>query len=247
MEKIIRLYKIMPVRDGLIEWGEVQKGLLAPLKSPCVQITEVDLPKAPIKEINSSYHVGLVGMLQVEAAIKAEEEGYDAVVLGCLDEPGVSEAKEALNIPAVGEAESSMHYASLVGRKFSFIGGSPESKGVLEDLAKKYGFYNKLASIRKINASPLDFAAEKHFLLDKMLIEGRKAINEDGADSIIGYGSIECLEILRKELACPVISPVQASVLMAESLVRQNISHSKKAFPLPSNISNIKKLKIKYE
>ena len=85
MEKVIRLYKIMPVRDGLIEWGEVQKGLLAPLKSPCVQITEVDLPKAPIKEINSAYHVGLVGMLQVEAAIKAEEEGYDAVVLGCLD------------------------------------------------------------------------------------------------------------------------------------------------------------------
>jgi len=121
MNRKIRLYKIMPVRDGLKEWGDVQHGLLVPLEMPGVQITQVDLPGAPIKEINSAYHVGLVAMLQVEAAIKAEKAGYDAVVLGCLDEPGVSEAKEALNISAVGEAEAAMHYASLLGRKFFLL------------------------------------------------------------------------------------------------------------------------------
>ena len=220
---------------------------MAPLEVPGVEITEVDLPRAPIKEINSAYHVGLVAMLQVEEAIKAEKAGYDAVVLGCLDEPGVSEAKEALSIPAVGEAEASMHYASLVGRKFSFVGGSPESKGVLEDLAKKYGLFHKLASVRKISASPLDFASQKSGLLERLLTVGRQAIEEDGADSLIGYGGIEGIEHLRRELGVPVISPVQASVLMAEALVRSNLSHSKLAYPTPSDLNQIKELQIKYE
>ena len=237
----------MPVYDGLKEWGKVQKGLLEPLKNPEVDITEVDLPKSPIKEISSSVHVGIVAMLQVEEAIRAEENGFDAVVLGCLDEPGVTEAKEVIGIPVVGEAESSMHYASLVGRKFSFVGGSPESKGVLIDLAKKYGFFEKVASVRKINVTPLDFASNKIGLVDKMIIEGKKAIEYDGADSIIGYGDIDCINCLRSELGVPVISPVQASVIMAESLVRLSMSHSKKAYPIPNNILKIKKLRLRYE
>ena len=185
--------------------------------------------------------------MQGEEAIKAEKAGYDAVVLGCLDEPGVSEAKEALSIPAVGEAEASMHYASLVGRKFSFVGGSPESKGVLEDLAKKYGLYHKLASVRKISASPLDFASQKSGVLERLLAVGRQAIEEDGADALIGYGGIDGIEHLRRELGVPVISPVQASVLMAEALVRSNLSHSKRAYPTPSDLSHIEGLQIRYE
>ena len=77
MGKKIRLFKIMPVLDGLKEWGKVQKGLLEPLKNPEVEITEVDLPKSPIKEISSYVHVGIVAMLQVEEAITAEEKGFD--------------------------------------------------------------------------------------------------------------------------------------------------------------------------
>ena len=70
----IRLYKILPVRDGKEEWGQIQRGLLASLEMPQVEITEVDLPGAPIKEINSAYHVSLVAMLQVEEAIKGWEK-----------------------------------------------------------------------------------------------------------------------------------------------------------------------------
>ena len=33
--------------------------------------------------------------------IKAEEEGYDAVVLGCFTDPGLHEAREVVNIPVI--------------------------------------------------------------------------------------------------------------------------------------------------
>jgi allantoin racemase len=233
MTRKIRIYKILPVADGLALWGEIHRELLAPLANPEVEITQVDLPNAPIKAISGAYHVELVAMLQVQEAITGAQAGYDAIVMGCLDEPGVPAAKEVLNIPVVGEAEAAMHYASLVGRRFSFVGGSPEGEGALADLVRKYGFLAKLASIRKIQAYPLDFAARKEDLPEAMLVEAQKAVEEDGADAIIGYGSIEGIRYLQSQLGVPVISPIQASVMMAESLVRLNLTQSKRAFPKP--------------
>ena len=114
-------------------------------------------------------------------------------------------------------------------------------------MAKKYGLYHKLASVRKISASPLDFASQKSGVLERLLAVGRQAIEEDGADALIGYGGIDGIEHLRRELGVPVISPVQASVLMAEALVRSNLSHSKRAYPTPSDLSQIEGLRIRYE
>ena len=48
-------------------------------------------------------------------------------------------------------------------------------------------------------------------------------------------------------LGVPGTSPVQASVLMAEALVRSNLSHSKRAYPTPSDLSRIEGLQIRYE
>ena len=121
-------------------------------------------------------------------------------------------------------------------RRFSFVGGSPESRGVILDLVRKYGFESKLASIRKIPAYPLDFASQKAGLPAAMLVEARKAVEDDGADAIIGYGGIEGIRYLQDQLGVTVISPVQASVMMAESLVRLNIAQSKQAYPKPQEL-----------
>ncbi len=92
--KRIRLYKILPVLDGLKNWGQVHNALLEPILNAGVEVVQVDLPQAPIRSIGGAYHTEMVGMLQVDEAIKAEKLGYDAVVLGCLDEPGLLPLKK---------------------------------------------------------------------------------------------------------------------------------------------------------
>ena len=233
----IRLYKILPVADGLKHWGKVHEELLAPILSAEVEVTQVDLPHAPIKSIGGAYYTEMVAMLQVEEAIRGEQLGYDAVVLGCLDEPGVPAAKEVLSIPAVGEAEAVMHYASLVGRRLSFLANSAGGNGVLEDLVRKYGFLSKLASIRIVPGYPLDFSAPPESLRQAVLAQAQLAVDNDGADAIIGYGGIEMISFLQTNLPVPVISPIQASVMMAESLVRLRLRQSKKAFRWPVDLA----------
>ncbi|MEE3273724.1 MAG: aspartate/glutamate racemase family protein, partial [Acidobacteriota bacterium] len=106
MTEVIRICAIIPVRNGLQAWGDVHRELLSPLARPDVEITLADLPNAPLEAISCSYDVELLSMLHVEAAQSAQEAGFHAVAMGCLDEPGVQAAKEALEIPVVGETEA---------------------------------------------------------------------------------------------------------------------------------------------
>jgi allantoin racemase len=41
--------------------------------------------------------------------------------------------------------------------------------------------------------------------------------------------------VIEEKINVPVINPVKASLLMAESLVKMKLSHSKKTYPTPPN------------
>ena len=246
MTEVIRICAIIPVRNGLQAWGDVHRELLSPLARPDVEITLADLPNAPLEAISCSYDVELLSMLHVEAAQSAEEAGFHAVAMGCLDEPGVQAAKEALEIPVVGETEASIHMASMVGRRFSFLmpgekaGNQRGAYGsrCIEDLVRMYGFADKLASVRSVTGKTLEFAAQDEALPEAMLEQANLAMSEDGADVVIGYGSLSVIGQLQERLPIPVIDPIQASAMMAESLARLRIAQSKRAHPVPGILTN---------
>jgi allantoin racemase len=248
--KKIRIYDIIPVAFGVESWGKVTRELQATVASPEVEITLADLPDAPVKEIISAFEDALVAPLCVREALKAERAGYDAVIIDCLSDPGLSSAKEALSIPVVGALEAVLHYASMVGRRFSILIsgykagrmlGADGSRDMI-DLIRMYGFESKFASMRSVPASCLDFAGQQGELPAAMLEQAQLAIEEDGADSIISYGGIDIVSYLQEHLKVPVIDSVQSSVLMAESLVRMKLTQSKRAYPLPLDMGHIESL-----
>lgn len=241
----IRICAIIPVRNGLTAWGAVHEELLAPFERPDVTIELRDLPDAPIEAIGCSYDAESLAIEHIRAARQAEHDGFHAVAMGCLDEPGVQGAKEALSIPVIGESEAAMHFASMVGRRFSFLmpgemaGNQRGAYGsrCIEDLARMYGFADKLASVRSVAGKSLDFAGRGDGLPEAMIEQARLAMHEDGADAVIGYGSLDVIGRLQRQLPIPVIDPIQASAMMAESLARLRIAQSKRAFPTPSSLS----------
>jgi allantoin racemase len=100
-----------------------------------------------------------------------------------------------------------------------------------------YGFSDKLASVRAVSGKTLEFAGRDASLPQAMIEQAHLAMNEDGADAVIGYGSLDVIESLQRELPIPVIDPIQASAMMAESLARLNIAQSKRAFPTPESLT----------
>ena len=217
---------MIAIRAGLESWGAVTRELVDEIIAPDVEVTIRDLPDAPVTSIMSAYDHDLVAPYNVQAAIQAEQEGFDAITTGCLLDPGIEAMKEAVDqLVVVGDCEAVMHLGSLLGRRICVLLPNKTTSGlitfsVFEDLVRKYGFLDKLASIRAVQSTSLDFAAERDDLPGKMLEQARLAVREDRADVIVGYGSLTVINHLRTHLAVPVLESIQCTLSLATELVR---------------------------
>ena len=217
---------MIAIRAGLESWGAVTRELIDEIVAPDVEVTIRDLPEAPVTSIMSAHDCDLAAPYNVQAAMQAERDGFDAITTGCLLDPGIEAMKEAVDkLVVVGDCEAAMHLGSLLGRRICVLLPNKTTSGlitltVFEDLVRKYGFRDKLVSIRGVQSTSLDFAAERDDLPGKMLEQARLAIREDRADVIVGYGSLAVINHLRMHLAVPVLESVQCTLSLATELVR---------------------------
>jgi allantoin racemase len=164
--------------------------------------------------IESVYDDVLAAPFVVKKAEWAEKNGYDAVVVSCMMDPGVEAAKEAVDIPVVGPMEAAKSVAQLLGKNIVSI--YPEGLTVLElsnDPKKTY---------------------------DVLLANAKKAL-EDGADVLIlgCTGLTGYAKKLQKEIKVPVLEGEGLALNLAQTMVDLNISQSKKAYPKPADKKRI--------
>jgi allantoin racemase len=245
MPSRIRICRISPVAKGEENWGRSHKELLEEVVHDGLEVIDTSLPEVTIPSVTSSYDVTMIAEAHAKRALQAENEGFDAVVLNCLLEPGLSACRELVSIPVVGDTGSALHLASLVSRRFSFLlPGSKKGIGsrMVRDIVRMYGFEGHIASFRVVGIPTLGFSkTPERYVIERMLEEAQAAIEQDAAEAIIGYGGPDIYIELRRKLPVPVISPVQSSVIIAEALVRAKLSQSKICFPFPDNLEEIRK------
>jgi len=189
--------------------------------------------------IESSFDEELNAPFILEEAVKAEKDGFNAVVIDCFIDPAIDAMRETLKIPVIGPGETSMHIASLLGNKFTIItvAGLALNKLIARNV-EKHGLSHKLASIRNVNLPVLELRKRENETVSILIEEGSKAIEEENADVLI-LGCTELSEIadkhnLQEKLGVPIIDPIKVAVKFAELLASLNLSHSKKAYPYPT-------------
>ena len=72
-------------------------------------------------EIDSALDAALAAPEIIKMAVRAENEGYDAVVLYCFSDPAVDACREIVSIPVVGGGQASCLLAPLVGRQAGLL------------------------------------------------------------------------------------------------------------------------------
>jgi allantoin racemase len=100
-----------------------------------------------------SYIDHLGSRMVFHVAARAEEEGFDAVLVGCFGDPMVWEMRQALNIPVVSVGEASMLLSTLMGRKFGVVTISPYNIPGQEERIARYGLKERSAGVRAIPES----------------------------------------------------------------------------------------------
>lgn len=202
----------------------------------------VDIIDAKVgpSSIESLYEEYLSVPETVKIIVQAEKDGYEGVILGCFGDPGLDAIREMVKIPVVGPGETSMLMAAMLGHRFSVVTVLDTIVPALERLAKITGIESKLASVRAANIPVLDLAKDFEGSKQNMLQEAKKAMDLDRADAIVlGCMSMAFLGVsdkLQEELGIPVINPAVISLKILESLIHSNLTHSKKAYPLPPKL-----------
>lgn len=152
---------------------------------------------------------------------KGEEEGADAYVIACYDDPGLKAARELTISPVIGIVEASLYMASMLAARFSIVTVPSRMTTIKEELVSEYGMDSRVKNIRTIPLCVVDFDRNKELGMDMLRKEAHKAIEEDEAEAVLlgCAGMAEFADSLENELGVPVIDGVVAAVKFAEAIV----------------------------
>ena len=127
-------------------------------------ISAVCLERGPAS-VESIYEDALAAPGVVAAAIQAERDGVDAVVIDCMNDPGMEAAREAVYIPVVGAAQASMLLAAMLAHKFSVVSTAGRDVYPTALLARRYGIASSHASTRWVDIPVLELRDDHDRLL----------------------------------------------------------------------------------
>lgn len=219
---------------------------------------EMDLDDGPIiKELTELRDEEFLTKITVEAVKKVREycemDKYDAIItLGTMG-MGFFASRMISKIPVVTAVHAGFYVASFIGDAFTLIEATDPQALIARHWAQLYGVSHKLASVRHISISSTsmtklirEYKKEQRIkvpqgreLIDNIVVQCKKAIEEDGADSLIlGCTPLQCLEDeVRQRLdetgynEIRLISEFSAAVEMAKVMVNLKLTQAPRAYP----------------
>jgi len=168
----------------------------------------------------------------LENVEKADQQGFDAFLIGNICDPGLREAREITDMPVIGLGETSCQIASLMGGNFSVVTGSPKLMPRIVENFKRYGHANIMhsaLSMEMIRLVDLDLGfsdpAMGKALIERFLTEVDKVCDE-GAEVIVPAVGVLMVLLAREEIYSggkmniPIVNGVKALVKMGEMAVQ---------------------------
>ncbi len=183
---------------------------------------------------------------ELEAMVKAEKDGYDAVVMGCALDPGVVEAREMVKIPVLGCFQTTLHLAGILGNRLCVIVPSGRYGIRMQSQnAKNFGFDNvSFRSITFYAQQSLEQAYQYkktgkiNEIIEKIINVSVRAIEDDDADVLaLGCNGLAwAVEPAKAELSkrgydIPFIIPISATIEVARAMVNLGLTHSNLFYP----------------
>ena len=161
-------------------------------------------------------------------AIQAEREGYDAVIVGHIQDSGLYEARAAVDIPIIALGEATMLYCCQMGQHLGIVTINPRFIPGFHHQINKYGLRERVTGVHSMTFEPGQIlgaygddakAAEVKDLFEQQA----RPLVQAGCDVIIPGGGIPMLLFSRFRDhfvdGTPVINGIPIAVKMAEMML----------------------------
>lgn len=140
-------------------------------------------------------------------ALTAQEQGYDAFVIGHFQEPGLQEVRASVDIPVVGLGEATMLFACSLGRKVGLVTINPIFIPYHEDQITRHRLQDRVVAVRAVHGQVADYnrAFDDAALYERMkadFCDQVRPLLEHGIDVIIPAGGYPMLLFAREPCFC---------------------------------------------
>lgn len=208
-----------------------------------------------LPDYRNTYFNLLLKSAVVEAALKAETDGFDAVIVNCFDDPGVIEARGVVTIPVFGICEPSLHFCSQLGRRFgALVPDLPGQADVVEQQVRDHGLSSRLLT-NGVRTEPKPFsesqpeaAADPAPMVSRLRVLSEQLV-KDGASVILaacgGLGEV-CERggfhnITVNDQVIPVVRPLAVAIKHTEMMLDLQRAYD---MPIPSQGQDFARLSV---
>ena len=198
-----------------------------------------------LHDYRNHYYAMLLVHQVVKAVLAAEQEGFDAVVVNCYDDPGVKEARSVVKIPVFGICEPSLHFTCQLGRYCGArVPDMPGPVGYVNQQIRDHGLAARLLSDGvRMESKPYVISQPEsdktpEGMAGRLQAEAEQLVR-DGADVILvacgGLGAV-CDRVGLHHITVdgqrvPMVTPLPVALKHAEMMLDLQKAHR---IPVPS-------------
>jgi allantoin racemase len=175
-------------------------------------------------DIDFFYSKHMVEQSLYESVLVSEEQGYDAVIVGCLYDPGVRVARELVDIPVIGPLEASFQMAAYYGHSTMVLTDHRKAVPYIYDEAQRNGQGNSVRGVDAIDWFIKDMIDNREAVAGDVVRLSKEAAQRFGAETVI-MGCTIIAAIYQEYLMeggepseVPIINPNLMALKMAEGL-----------------------------
>ena len=228
----MKIKAIMPDKAMDKDTLNQREVMLAKVLTADVEIS-VDCIKSGPDELDCSTDEAFAAAEMVKEGVRAEKEGYQAIVIYCFSDIGLEAIRENVSIPVIGPGETALAIAGMLCDRFAVI--TTERKNMprtYRRLMKNGVAREKMNTVKSLDISMEGLRNSPDLVLNCLCDTCKEAVNE-GSDGII----LGCLGMamysgeVEKRLSVNVFNPALLAVAYAEMSIRANIVHSRANYP----------------
>jgi allantoin racemase len=169
---------------GTTVYDELIKETLTHYADEGTELTITHLDACP-SDIDYFYSKHIIEAVLFERIMRDEEEGFDAVVVGCCYDPGVRLARELVDIPVIGPLEASMQLAGNFGHSYTVVTDHHKAAPYLEDMTRTYGYADTCRGVRTIEWWVKDMVKDPDSVARDTIERCRDVIKETSAEIVV--------------------------------------------------------------
>jgi allantoin racemase len=202
-----------------------------------VELVETEITVHPVDPAS----LLLSDIAYLEAAMRAQRDGFDGVLIGAGADYGLAAMRAALDIPVVGCGQAGLLTAAGLGQRFSIVTVWPETYQFIYDrLLRENPMGQQCVSVRYVTTpeEQVTLAADDNFITQmkagrehmiQRIVEEIEAAAADGAESVIL--GCNCMTPVAGELSVrssvPIVDPTAAGYRFLESMLAMGVRHAR--------------------